>query len=70
MSNGFAHLTIENIELSGGVMVVKFTNGTAEKFIDVKDWQYNQIMSAKNPSKELDHFARYIPHHPISKTRE
>ena len=67
MRNGFSHWAIENIELSGGIMTVKFANGKAEKFIDVKDWQYNQIISAKNPSKELDHFARYIPHLPIDK---
>lgn len=63
----FLHLEIEHIELNGGVMTVRFTNGKTEKFIDVKDWQYNQIMSARNPSKELDRLSRYIPHRPTNK---
>lgn len=61
----FSNWKIASIDLKedGGVMTVSFENGEVIKFVCVKFWQYNMITSAKNPVKELQHFAKYIPHH-------
>lgn len=61
----FSHWQIADIELKedGGVMTVSFNNNQQIQFLCVRYWQYNRITSAKFPIKELQHFARYIPHH-------
>ena len=53
---------IIDMELKGSILYVKFRNGETIKFIDVKDWEYNQIISSNDWRKSLLHFAKRKPH--------
>lgn len=54
---------ILNIELENNIMTVKFQNGDTIKFIDVKEWEYNEIISSSNQRKSLEKFAKYKPNY-------
>lgn len=52
---------ILSIDWEDNTMLVTFKSGDKLKFIGAKEWQYENVISSKNPAKELEKLKKYVP---------